>query len=110
MADQSLPLPAAGDTPPDGPPNAGWATPMPDGVSPELAQQILAIAPGPPESVDLNDPEAVARWEMCSRIAALAAIFHGDQASERDRRSFAWQAARVLYDSETPLNEISAAA
>ena len=80
---------------------------MPEGVPPELEQEILAIAPSPPDSVNVNDPEDVARWEMCSRIAAVAAIYHGDQASESDRRSFAWHAARVLYADDIPL-ELSA--
>lgn len=74
-----------------------FRTPMPAGVDDELGARIDAIAPVPPQWLNQGDEEAVARWEMCARLAALVAVKLGDGLGENEQRTFAWHSARAYF-------------
>lgn len=71
--------------------------PMPDGVPPELAARIDALAPSFPQYVQSEQDKE--RWVLAARIAAGIAIDQGgDDAPDSELRQFAWGAARTLYN------------
>jgi hypothetical protein len=85
-----------------------WDTPMPADVPDELRLRIEAIAPPRPMGLDRQDAEAVARWEMCARIAAMVALDQGEGDTDGELRKFAWGCARTLYESALPMGEPTA--
>ncbi len=83
-----------------------FAAPMPAGIDADLAVRVDELAPTYPPYVDMNDEAAVARWEMCARLAVLLSLKLGEGLSDSEHRQFAWRAARTYYhDAEMPMGD-----
>lgn len=69
---------------------------------PELREAIESLRPPRPYWIDPADPQAMERWAVSWRTAALLALAAAPDDPDHELRTFTWHASRTLFTSSIP--------